>query len=214
MYDALVIPGGGVREGGNVPPWVQNRLDRAITLFQDQYIIALSAGTVHKPPLLDAHHFPIFEARAGAQYLVSKGIPPEHILCETSSYDTIGNAYFCRVIHTEPLGLKHLLIITSAFHMARTQSIFKWVFGLPYHPDHASTYQLTFETVPDINDGLSTQAIQSRTEKEQKGLLHLAHLQKKLYTLPDFHRWLFTEHGAYAISTPPIRLQGSIVSTY
>ena len=51
------------------------------------------------------------------------------ILAETCSYDTIGNAFFARTVHTDPRGLRRLLIVNSKFHMPRTEAIFRWVFG-------------------------------------------------------------------------------------
>jgi len=213
-YDAIIVPGGGVREGGIVPPWVKNRLDRAIEFHQQDYIIALSAGTTHKPPLLDAAGFPIFEAVAGARYLVEHGVEPEKILCETTSYDTMGNAYFSRVIHVEPRLFKQLLIITSHFHMPRTKAIFQWIYSLSQAGMDSPIYQLSFEAVPDVNDDLDGTVIQARAEKEERGLERVFMLQEKIRTLEDFHRWLFTRHGAYAVATPPVRLSGSILSTY
>ena len=91
-YDAILIPGGGVREGGTVPSWVQGRFDLAVRIHQGEYIVALSAGTTHRPPPVDENGFPIFESAAGARYLMQAGIPAEQILTETNSYDTIGNA--------------------------------------------------------------------------------------------------------------------------
>src|SRR5574341_227154 len=109
-YDAILIPGGGVREGGDLPLWTKRRLDRAIETQRGEFIITLSAGTLHRPPPSDADGFPIFESIAAAAYLVRRGIEPRRILAETCSYDTIGNAFFSRVVHVDPLGLRKLLI--------------------------------------------------------------------------------------------------------
>jgi uncharacterized SAM-binding protein YcdF (DUF218 family) len=105
-YDAILIPGGGVREGGLLPSWVRRRLDRALELHRGEFVIALNAGTPHRPPPLDGNGFPIFESVAAARYLISAGILQELILTETHSYDTIGNAYFSRVIHADPQRLR------------------------------------------------------------------------------------------------------------
>jgi len=161
LYDAILIPGGGVRDKGELPPWVKNRLDHAIKIHQTEYIIVLSAGTVYKAPPLDENGFPIFESIAAAKYLVAHGINPEAILCETSSYDTVGNAYFSRVIHVEPRGFRRLHTITSAFHMPRTKAIFEWLYGLDCQ---GGKYQLTFDPVPDI--GIAADDLQARVNKE------------------------------------------------
>ena len=53
---------------------------------------------------------------------------------ENVSLDTIGNAYFFRVIHLNFLLSSHtsfkVLIITSDFHLARTKAVFDHVLSL------------------------------------------------------------------------------------
>ncbi len=141
-YDAILIPGGGVKNNGELPPWVKARLDHAIKIRDTEYIITLSAGTVYKCPPRDENGFPIFESVAAAQYLINHVVNPDAILTETSSYDTVGNAYFSRVIHVEPGGFKRLRVITSNFHMPRTKAIFQWMYSLN---SQAGEYQLTFD---------------------------------------------------------------------
>src|SRR5688572_2863993 len=130
-FDAVVVPGGGACINGEVPPWVANRLDRAVEMASPPArIITLSAGTFYKPLPLDASGIPVFEAAAAARYLIRCGFDAARILVENCSWDTIGNAYFCRVIHTDVRRMRRLAVITSEFHMPRTEAIFRWVFGL------------------------------------------------------------------------------------
>lgn len=208
-YDAILVPGGGVRAHGELPLWTQRRLNRAIEQRQDACIIALSAGTTHKPPPLDADGYPIFESVAAARYLCQRGVPPEKILVEASSYDTIGNVYFSRMIHIEPLQLKRLLVITSEFHMPRTKSIFKWIYHLEGLPQD---YQLFFEAVSDV--GIDEEILKARQQKEVKSLQALLETARKIPTLKKFHQWLFQEHGAYAMSTYVIRDSSQALGTY
>ena len=176
---------------------------------QGEYIITLSAGTTHKPPPLDDRGFPIFESIAAANYLVRRGLNPQQILSETSSYDTIGNAYFSRVIHVEPRRLRNLLIITSEFHLPRTKSIFQWVYGLEIDSTH---YQLNFESVTD--ESIDRQMLQARKEKERESLEQLSPIKRQVKTLQDFHKWLFSEHGAYAASLQPKRVKDRQLEMY
>lgn len=209
--DAVLIPGGGVSASGQVFPWVQARLDRAIALRpRPAYFIPLSAGTTHKPPPLDTAGFPILESIAAAHYLISQGIEPAYILPEAISLDTIGNAYFARVQHTEPLGLRCLHVITSAFHMPRIEAIFTWIFNLSA-PE--SPYHLTFEAVPNI--GIAEAALAARCRKEREGLAEVVKLQSRLTSLPDLHRWLYTDHDAYAVTRRPAqRVEAAALATY
>lgn len=195
MYDAIIILGGGVREGGELPLWVQQRFDHALTLWQGEPILCLSAGTIFKPLPRDNEGYPRFESVAGANYLRKQGVPAEKIFTETASYDTIGNAYFARTIHTDPAGWHRLLVITSDFHMARVRAIFEWVFGLP--PIHAS-YFLAFSLVE--NKEMEPEVLRTRHEKEAAGLERLLPLTEQIRTLPHLHRFLFTAHDAYAVA--------------
>lgn len=195
MYDAIIVPGGGVRENGALPVWVQSRFDHAFKHWQGEFFICLSAGTVFKAPPQDKRGFPLLEAVAGAQYLRKLGVPAEKILTETASYDTIGNAYFARVIHTDPVGWRRLLIVTSAFHMARTRTIFEWVFGFD---TTQNPYQLDFSEATDEN--ISPEVLAKRREKEAAGIERLLHLTTQIRTLPQLHHFLFTRHDAYAIA--------------
>ncbi len=193
MYDAIAIPGGGVCAGGKLPPWVTPRLDRALAVAGGAYLMPLSAGTPHRAPPLDEHGFPWTEARAGARYLAAHGVDRERILMEESSYDTIGNAYFSRMIHAAPRGFARMLVITSAFHMPRTEAIFRWVYGLE---GPGAPCAVDFEEVPDC--GIDPQALAARGEKERMALDALAALRAEIRTLAQLHAWLFAVHGAYS----------------
>jgi len=189
-YDAIIIPGGGVREGGALPPWSIARFDRAIEVAGDAWLMPLSAGTPYRPPPLDGRGFPIFEARAGADYLVRRGVDPQRILVEESSYDTIGNAFFSRVIHVVPRGFRRALVITSAFHLARTEAVFRWVYSLD-----GPVCSLEFESVPDV--GIDAAALEARRAKERESLDAFEKLRGEIGTLAELQQWLFTVHEAY-----------------
>jgi len=124
IVDCILIPGGGLLEDGSLPPWTLARVDRALALKDHCHWIAfLSGGTVHKPPTLNHKGYPVFESRQAASYLVEAGLDPNRLLTEICSYDTIGNAYFSRLLFSDPLHFKKLHVITSAFHFPRTKAI-------------------------------------------------------------------------------------------
>jgi hypothetical protein len=196
-YDAILVPGGGVREGGRLPSWVERRLDRAVELHDGCFIMTLSAGTPHRPPPVDDGGFPVMEAAGAARYLVDRGIAADLILVEKYSYDTIGNAFFSRMVHAEPACLRRLLIITSDFHLARCEAAFRWIYGLA---PKTHSYELTFEPVSDPEVAADLLAL--RRKKERESLEDLLRVAERIQTMHDCHRWLFTEHAAYnALST-------------
>ena len=209
-YDCIFIPGGGLLSDGSLPAWTKARLQRVlIKQSQARWIAFLSGGTVHKPPPLDGKGYPIFESRAAASYLVKNGVPVDKLLTEISSYDTIGNAYFSRLLFAEPGHFQKIHVITSEFHLPRTEAAFDWIYNLD---PRTQDYQLTYESTP--NDGLSDQALSARIAREKKSLESLSSLAKEIKTLPAFQTWLYTEHGAYVVHTQAEILSGSIVESY
>ncbi len=192
-FDAIVIPGGGVHPGGELPPWVTPRFDRALERAESAYLMPLSAGTPHRAPPLNERGFPWTEARAGAGYLVRRGVDPQRILMEESSFDTIGNAYFSRVIHAIPREFTRLLIVTSEFHMPRTEALFRWVYALA---GPGASCHVEFEAVADTE--IDPDALTARLAKEQEALRVVELLNSKIRTLAQMHDWLFTAHKAYS----------------
>jgi hypothetical protein len=189
-HDAVLILGGGVREGGELPPWSIARFERALELQREGPFVCLSAGTTHRPPPLDTG-FPISESSAGARYLLSRGIASHLIRIENASYDTIGNAYLTKLLHVDPPGWSSLLVVTSEFHMPRSREIFEWVFGLDQR-----RYSLTFEASPDV--GMSSEQLSSRRSKELKSLESFRELRPRITSLGQLHEWFFTIHDAYS----------------
>jgi uncharacterized SAM-binding protein YcdF (DUF218 family) len=197
-YDAVLVPGGGLRSDGALPPFVLNRLEAAQALAGEAPIILLSAYTIHRAPPLDPAGYPLLESVAAAEVLLARGVPAAQIWAETASLDTIGNAYFARVIHTDPAGLRRLLVVNSKFHMPRTQMIFDWIFGLsPAEPPYA----LDYHTMPD--QGLTEAGLEARRAKEVARTEELRRAIPGIISLAALHRWLFTEHRAYAVGADP-----------
>ncbi len=194
-YDCIIIPGGGLLGDGSLPAWTLARLEKAAELqHSTEWIVTLSGGTAHKPPPLNQDGFPIFESRKAAEFLAASGFDPGKILSEISSYDTIGNAYFSRLLFSDPLSLMRCHVITSEFHMARTQAVFNWIYSLlPVQRDR----YLSFDSTP--NTGLSQAALKARIIREKSSLDKLQRKIQDIKTLTAFHHWLYTEHTAYAI---------------
>lgn len=215
--DAIVVPGGGSQRGespSTLPPWVTRRLDAAM----DQYhrsplpkpkIVVLSAGTPHRPNFINSAGWPVLEATSEALYLIEESaarfgpegsIPPQDILREMISLDTIGNAYFLRAIHTEVAGYRRLHVITSAFHLPRTQAIFEFVFALSFDGVSAAPqYTLTFEAVSDEGLG-ETADIAGRSERERQSLV-------------SFRQTMQREFGVVACEQTSIESQTAVDAT-
>jgi len=112
FYDALVVVAGGMTDAGGLPDWVISRLDHAVAEYRrhassepqrKMYVVLSGSATPHKPPPLQKGGFLLHESTAMAEYVVNAGVPPEAVLKDTASMDTIGNAYYSLLLHAEEL---------------------------------------------------------------------------------------------------------------
>ncbi len=209
-YDCILIPGGGLLPNGSLPPWTLARVERALELKdQTRWIGCLSGGTVHKPPPLKKSGHPVYESRVAAEYLHSGGLNPEKILTEICSFDTIGNAYFSRLLFAEPFEMRRLLILTSEFHLARTKVIFDWIFSLK---PVSAPYQINFESLPNL--GLSSAALKARQAREKKSLDQVLETSRQITSLAACFSWIYTKHDAYAPGKPDEILTTTELESY
>jgi len=220
-FDAIVVLGGGPPVAPRrVMPFVAARCDAAKRLFEAQggrgRVLTVSAGTAHAPQLLTADGLPIWESTAAAAYLLDAGLPPESLVVETTSYDTIGNAFFARIAHADLLEWRRVCVVTTDWHMERSRAIFEWVFNAPRdddarvveattsskrrrrHRSTASAYELVFVETPSV--GLSAEAVAARTAREQTSLGSVRKLAVAYPTLRDVHAFLTTKHDLYTAS--------------
>jgi hypothetical protein len=168
-FDVIVVMAGGLDEKGYIHPW---------------------GGTYHKPPALNDEKFVIHEATACAEYLINNGVSPHDIIKEWASYDTIASIYFTLLLCITPRNWRNICVITSTFHMARVEILFRWIYGLHQH------YHCTFLKASD--DNLDQNIVRIRTGREKSSLVNVWKLMDKITTKEAFHQWLFTEHKAYA----------------
>ncbi len=125
------------------------------------------------------------------------------------SRDTIGNAFFTRIMHTDIMNLKNLCIITSDFHIERTREIFKWVFRLS-----PVTLKYKIDFCATENTGLSKDEIEARSEREKENTKKIKRLAGKIKTMKHFHQWIFTEHKAYSMNGQVEKLSRKILKGY
>ena len=112
------------------------------------------------------------------------------------SLETVGNAYFARVIHADVLDLSKLVVINNHFHMPRTRAVFDFVFSFP--SPSGRRYSLQYVAV---DDRLPPDVLEARLAKEAKALPFFASgggWRAGITSLPMLHRWLFEENQAYA----------------
>jgi hypothetical protein len=206
---AIIIPGiGGPRNGkdpiNSLPLWATDKLNIAIKVWNDDKtipIVLLSAGTCHKVGEPDINGRPIHECTAMALYLQSKGVNMKYVFEEDASYDTVGNAFFLRIIHTDLNEWFDLDVIVNEFHYLRLKCIFDWIFG-------NGLYKLNYIICKDPKDDV----IEARKIKEAESLQTIQKIIKHVNSksLKDIHTWLFSEHRLYASKYKIISLTDKI----
>jgi uncharacterized SAM-binding protein YcdF (DUF218 family) len=225
---AIIILGGGLKADGTVYPHTELRLAKAAELYvrfkntlpEDATnvsvvtLIPLSGGTPHKPPPLDSRGFPIAEATAAVQVLLSQySIPPADISEEPYSVDTLGNAYFLRTLHMDPGKYSELYVVTNEWHMARTKAMFQHVFDLPLETITTTTTTSSnrcsamcpVRAPPklhfiEVGSGLDPALLKVRRAREQVSLAAFEAGKHAYSDLEQLHTYMFTQHAAYATS--------------
>jgi len=223
--DAILVLGGGVPSSiCNPPEYVKSRCEAAARVFlstlqsrststatddneqtassnSSPAVLCLSAGTAHLPQLLSSNGLPIWESTASAAYILNMYpyIPSSKIFAETTSYDTISNAFYSRTSFTDIVGWRRLLIVTNEFHMDRTREIFQWIFGAENTALQGSSHPYELYFLSCSNDGLSEEAIHARKEHEERGARNVKeNLSKRYITLQDIWAFLTTDHDFYS----------------
>ncbi len=93
--------------------------------------------------------------------------------------------------------------------MPRSEAIFRWVFECT----PAGDYRMSFEATADV--GLSPEALAARVAREQASLRLIRNLAGRIHTMPELHRFLFTEHLVYRASLqPPAPATGAVADAY
>ena len=220
FYDAVVVVAGGMTDSGGLPPWVVSRLDHAVDEYRrhvtatppkKMYVVLSGSATPHKPPPLQKGGFMLHESTAMAEYVVANGVPPEAVLKDTASMDTIGNAYYSLLLHAAPRNWRKVQVVTSEFHIGRTRAAFEWVWGL-WSPGlngaddaegrrlRGGTPYVRLDFCTTANDGLSREVVEARAEREARSEAALRDNATKVTTLADFGEWLYTTHLCYAVT--------------
>lgn len=122
--DAVIVLGGGLMDGGRLPPLIQSRVDCAIALYNRQCKRA-------RPPLLifsggQGADETISEARAMQAYAVQKGILEPDTLLEEHSQNTRENFAYSKALLERSVGKRaRCAFVTNNFHVLRAGIIAK-----------------------------------------------------------------------------------------
>ena len=220
-YHAIIIPAGGQTDSGppeHVQARLERAAHLYETSPEPKpYVITTAWGTPHKPCPHDTAGFERHEAQDNAQFLLARGVDASRILEESVrrafarcaafaspadygsmfdlhvqvSLETVGNAYFTRVLHTDVRALRRLAIVNNHFHMARTKAVFEHVFRVPQREGELdTTYELDFV---EVEDRLPEDVRDARSRKEAASIPKFAvggPWQEVTPTLRELHDWV------------------------
>ena len=184
------------------------RLRRAAELYKQQWastgtppaIICNGGGTTHKPRFVDSNGYAVPEAALMGQQLLGMGVREADIYPEGYSDDTIGNAFFLRVMHLDPRPeWSRLRVVTSAFQMDRTKATYSWVMGLTPLPAAKRRYELAYETVDD-DGAVPPHVLNSRIAREATSLRNFESGELVRNTrLSELHKFINLQHDGYTV---------------
>jgi uncharacterized SAM-binding protein YcdF (DUF218 family) len=129
--DAILVIDAGIKQDATLTPISSARVTKAVETYKqgtaDKMIMSGGAkGPIVYSPTTET------EAQAMKEYAVQLAVPPQNILLEEQSKDLLGNAYFSKKLYLEPSGWKNITVITSGYHAARAEYVFKKILGPDY----------------------------------------------------------------------------------
>ena len=127
-YSAIIILGNLMTKEGKLNRESSSRMDMAIEAFhENQASYVITCGWAYR---CDSS---ITIADAMKSYAVKiGGIPPNSILTERNSRDTVGDAIFSKKHIALKRQWNKFLIVTSDYHVIRTHEIFNYIYGEQY----------------------------------------------------------------------------------
>lgn len=128
-YSAIIVLGNLMSQEGELNIESSSRMNLAIEAFyENQAPYIVTSGWAYRTDS------PIAIADAMRNYAIKRGkIRPRSIITEKNSRDTVGDAIFTKKHLALKRGWKNILVITSDYHVSRTQIIFNFIYGNHYN---------------------------------------------------------------------------------
>ncbi len=145
--DAIVVLGGGTYISGEPNGETLKRYLAAFYLHKITNLPVIISGSPNVKTVSSQTYF---------GYLMKAfGLNNGDLYTETSSKDTYQNAYYTHKL-CEKLGIRKIVLVTSAYHMPRSYMIFSHYFNvIPYPADYKEDYYKIFSVysfLPSINN--------------------------------------------------------------
>lgn len=123
--DAVIVLANHMDENGLLNSESKARANKAVQIFNEyeiSYIVTCGWNYRNDSEIKIADAF--------KSYIVnSLGVNPSKVITELNSRDTVGDAYFTKINIALSLNWKNLCVVTSDYHVNRTQEIFSFIYG-------------------------------------------------------------------------------------
>lgn len=123
--NAIIVLANSMDAGGNLNSETLARLSTAVDrLRAEEALLIVTCGWAYRSD----SDICIGDAMAShAEFAM--GIPKSKIISETTSRDTVGDAVFTKRNLANPRGWQNIIVVTSAYHSARTREVFSFIYG-------------------------------------------------------------------------------------
>ena len=153
--NCILVLGSGVTPQGELTLMGKSRVEKGVELYKKGYAqrMLFCGGYSYILKIKPIRT----EARAMQIYARSLGVPEAHIFLEEESKDTLGNAYFSKQF-LERQNWTSFFVVTSNYHLPKTEYAFKKVFGKEFH----------FEIIPALTYLPSDEILQRLDSEKEK----------------------------------------------
>tara|TARA_Y100000310_G_C20701911_1_gene830791 strand:- start:5274 stop:5843 length:570 start_codon:yes stop_codon:yes gene_type:complete len=180
--DAVLVLGGGVTRAGALSPISKLRVEEAVRLYKNDKARRILMSGKHNHMVEIPSN--ITEAQAMKAYAMLLGVHNEHVYVEEQALDTVGSAYFSRLLVLNKKRWKRIIVVSSEYHLDVTMYMFKKILGPKYSLEFIG-----------INSELSQEEMGTRAKEES---VYLENVRSKLDLIEDgddeaVARWIYTE---------------------
>lgn len=113
--DAIIVLGAQVKPDGTPSVALERRLTAALEAYRESPQLIIVCGA-------QGQNEPMAEGDLMREWLLEKGVPPEHVVAETTSFNTRENLTYSKAI-MEERGLSEALVVTSDYHVPRALAL-------------------------------------------------------------------------------------------
>ncbi len=114
-YDAIVVLGAQVKADGTPSVQLQWRMDTAFAMWQEQPCLIVTCGA-------QGSDEPAPEGEVMRDYLMSKGVPEDQLLVDSTSFNTRQNLQHAAEL-LAGTGAEKIAIVTSDYHLPRAMAL-------------------------------------------------------------------------------------------